>query len=59
MSNPYGQHIHPELPPARPCLLQYIIGMDPRNVRDILKASNFWAERDGSLPALDEVGLPD
>lgn len=35
--------------------LQYIIGMDPKNIRDILKASNFWAERDTDLPQLDEV----
>jgi hypothetical protein len=31
--------------------------MDPKNMRDILKASNFWAERDSSLPPLDEVRL--
>jgi hypothetical protein len=39
-------------------LLQYIIGMDPKNVRDILKASNDWMDKDGSLPALDEVSHP-
>lgn len=39
-------------------LLQYIIGMDPKNVRDILKASNYWVDKDGSLPALDEVSHP-
>jgi hypothetical protein len=40
------------------CLLQYIIGMDLKNVRDILKASNYWVDKDGSLPALDEVRHP-
>jgi hypothetical protein len=29
--------------------------MDPRNVRDILKAANYWAEQDQQLPRLDEV----
>lgn len=36
---------------------QYIIGMDPKNSRDILKASNYWAERDNSLPQLEQVRL--
>lgn len=35
----------------------FIIGMDPRNVRDILKAANCWAEADKQLPGLEEVGM--
>lgn len=33
----------------------YIIGMDPRNVRDILKAASYWAEQDQQLPRLEQV----
>eukprot|EP00879_Flechtneria_rotunda_P013514 GHRR01014111.1.p1 GENE.GHRR01014111.1~~GHRR01014111.1.p1 ORF type:complete len:272 (+),score=72.18 GHRR01014111.1:539-1354(+) len=33
----------------------YIIGMDPRNVRDILKAAGYWANADKQLPTLDKV----
>jgi hypothetical protein len=29
--------------------------MDPRNVRDILKAASYWAEQDQQLPRLEEV----
>eukprot|EP00775_Hariotina_reticulata_P004397 gene4397-4650_t len=43
------------LQPADLSRFDYIIGMDPRNVRDILKAASYWAGNDSQLPALDEV----
>jgi hypothetical protein len=31
--------------------------MDPANIRAILTAASFWAQRDASLPQIEEVCL--
>lgn len=33
----------------------YIIGMDPSNIRAILRAAGYWAENDKQLPDLEQV----
>ncbi|KAF8060065.1 Zeaxanthin epoxidase [Scenedesmus sp. PABB004] len=43
------------LRPADLARFDHIVGMDARNVRDILKAAGHWAAADGSLPGLDAV----
>lgn len=35
----------------------YIVGMDPTNIRAILRAASYWSDHDKQLPDLDEVGV--
>lgn len=43
------------LTPADLNRFDYIIGMDPTNIRAILRAAGHWAEHDKQLPNLEEV----